>query len=315
MAEGTVPAVAVSGAVKRYGAHEVVRGVSLDLGAGESLALLGHNGAGKTTLIKLMLGITRADDGDIRICGVRPDDRAFAGLRRRVGFLPENVVFHDTMTGREILSFYARLKGEPVTAVGALLDRVGLGEARDRRVRTYSKGMRQRLGLAQALLGDPVVLFLDEPTTGLDPALRRRFYEIIAERQRLGVAVLLSSHALGEIEARTDRMAIMKSGRLVAHGTLDELRRETARPVRVRVSVAPGKARTVAEGLVADGLGAGVEMQAVNDAVVELTCSQFDKIRVLHRLTGLDGLVRDIDIAPPGIEEIYVHFTEGAGPQ
>ncbi len=310
MAGGTIPAVAVTGAVKRYGAHEVVRGVSLDLAAGGSLALLGHNGAGKTTLIKLMLGITRADAGEIRIHGVRPDERAFAGLRRRVGFLPENVVFHDTMTGRETLSFYARLKGEPAGAVEALLDRVGLGEARDRRVRTYSKGMRQRLGLAQALLGDPVVLFLDEPTTGLDPALRRRFYEIIAERQRRGTAVLLSSHALGEVEARTDRMAIMKNGRLVACGTLDELRRATARPVHIRVAVAPGKARTVA-----DDLGDAAEVRAANDAVVELDCAQRDKMRVLHRLAGLDGLVRDIDIAPPGIEEIYIHFTEGAGPQ
>jgi len=310
MADGAIPAVAVTGAVKRYGAREVVSNVSLNLAAGESLALLGHNGAGKTTLIKLMLGITRGDAGEIRIRGVRPDKRAFAGLRRRVGFLPENVVFHDTMTGRETLSFYARLKGEPATAVDALLDRVGLGEARERRVRTYSKGMRQRLGLAQALLGDPVVLFLDEPTTGLDPALRRRFYEIIAERQSLGTAVLLSSHALGEVEARIDRMAIMKNGRLVACGTLDELRRATARPVRVRVSVVPGKARAVV-----DGLGGGGEIRTVDDTVVELDCAQRDKMRVLHRLAGLDGLVRDIDIAPPGIEEIYVHFTEGAGPR
>lgn len=310
MADGAIPAVAVTGAVKRYGAREVVSNVSLNLAAGESLALLGHNGAGKTTLIKLMLGITRGDAGEIRIRGVRPDERAFAGLRRRVGFLPENVVFHDTMTGRETLSFYARLKGEPATAVDALLDRVGLGEARERRVRTYSKGMRQRLGLAQALLGDPVVLFLDEPTTGLDPALRRRFYEIIAERQSLGTAVLLSSHALGEVEARIDRMAIMKNGRLVACGTLDELRRATARPVRVRVSVVPGKARAVV-----DGLGGGGEIRTVDDTVVELDCAQRDKMRVLHRLAGLDGLVRDIDIAPPGIEEIYVHFTEGAGPR
>ncbi len=310
MADQPILAIAVSGAIKRYGPHEVVRGVSFSLAAGESLALLGHNGAGKTTLIKLMLGITRADGGDIRICGLRPDERAFAGLRRRVGFLPENVVFHNAMTGREILSFYARLKGAPASAVDALLDRVGLGEARNRRVRTYSKGMRQRLGLAQALLGDPVVLFLDEPTTGLDPALRRQFYEIIAERQRQGTAVLLSSHALGEVEARADRMAIMKNGRMVACGTLDELRRAAARPVRVRVAVAPGKAQAIA----AD-LGADAEVRTVNAAVIELSCAPCDKMRLLHRLAGLDGLVRDIDIAPPGLEEIYTHFTEGAGPQ
>ncbi len=309
-ADGAPMAISVAGAIKRYGAREVVRDVSLELAAGESLALLGHNGAGKTSLIKLMLGITRADGGEIRIHGVRPDERAFAGLRRRIGFLPENVAFHGSMTGRETLSFYARLKGESPAAVDALLDRVGLDEARNRRVRTYSKGMRQRLGLAQALLGDPVVLFLDEPTTGLDPALRRRFYEIIAERQRQGTAVLLSSHALSEVEARTDRMAIMKSGRLVACGTLDELRRATARPVHIRVAVAPGKARALA-----DGLDDAAEIRAVNDALVELDCAQNDKMRVLHRLAGLDGLVRDIDIVPPGIEEIYVHFTEGAGPQ
>ncbi len=310
MADAADRVIALSGVSKRYGRKEAVANVDLEVGGGECLALLGHNGAGKTTLIKLMLGLTRPSAGEISICGRRPADRAFAALRSRIGFLPENVAFHETMTGREILAFYARLKGRSAATADELLERIGLGEAMHRRVRTYSKGMRQRLGLAQALLGDPALLFLDEPTTGLDPALRRQFYEIIREKRDRGATIFLSSHALNEVEARTDRIAIMKEGRLVACGTLEELRRATGYPTRIRVKVVPGRAPDVA-----DRVDGSAEIRRVNEATVELACQNGEKLDLLRRVAGLDGLVRDVEVIPPGLEEIYGHFTDGAGPR
>jgi Cu-processing system ATP-binding protein len=172
-AETTIQALGVS---KRYGSQFAVRAVDLSLRAGECVALVGHNGAGKSSLIKMMLGLTTPTEGAVRLLGENPAGAAAAHLRRAVGFLPENVAFHPSMTGRETLDFYARLKGEPTARNPGLLERVGLdGAAARKRVGAYSKGMRQRLGLAQALLGRPRVLFLDEPTTGLDPALRQSF--------------------------------------------------------------------------------------------------------------------------------------------
>lgn len=153
--------VALSRVSKRYGKIEAVRNVSFTLPAGEAVALVGHNGAGKTTLLKLMLELIQPSAGTIRVLGENPAAEDFAAWRR-LGYLPENVSFNPALTGREILSFYARLKGESVARSLELLDKVGLGAAALRRVGTYSKGMRQRLGLAQALIGDPKILLFDE---------------------------------------------------------------------------------------------------------------------------------------------------------
>lgn len=300
------PALQLTQVTKRYRETEAVRGIDLTMIPGEYLALLGHNGAGKTTLVKLMLGLTHPSSGSVQVLGADPASPAAVPLRRSIGYLPEAVVFQDAMTGHELLSFYARLKGEATSICEPLLERVGLGEAAHRRVRTYSKGMRQRLGLAQALLGRPRMLFLDEPTSGLDPSLRRLFYGIIGELRDQGTTALISSHALSEIEARTDRVAIMKSGRLVACGTLDELREEAGLPVRMRVSVKPGTAPSVAE-----RIGGSVTLDRVNDKTVDLSCIPGDKMLVVRRLADLGETVSDVDISAPHLEEIYAHFTGG----
>ena len=168
-------------AEKRYGGLTALTATSLALAAGEVLALVGHNGAGKTTLMKLILGLIRPSAGTVRVFGADPAGREGAAARARIGFLPESVSFAGAMTGCEILRFYLALRGEAATAAGQLLERVGLAQAAGRRISTYSKGMRQRLGLAQALIGRPAVLLLDEPTTGLDPTLRQTFYDTVIE--------------------------------------------------------------------------------------------------------------------------------------
>lgn len=277
-------AVELSSATKAYGSRVVVREVSFSLAAGEIVALLGHNGAGKTTLMKMMLGLTPVTAGRIRVLGHAPAS-APAAIRRTLGFLPENVAFDPAMTGAEMLAFYATLKRRPAAEARALLDQVGLAEAASRRIGTYSKGMRQRLGLAQALLGDPKLLLLDEPTGGLDPELRQAFYAILAERARAGTAVMLSSHLLTELEERTGRILIMDRGNLVAAGTLDELRNRAGLPLRLRA-------------VLADGTNA------------EAAVSSADKMARIREWANNPD-IRDIHIEAPSLDDLYAHYTGG----
>ena len=300
--------IALDAVSKHYGPKEVLHEVSLSVERGECLALVGDNGAGKTTLIKLMLGLTRPSAGRILIEGEDPAGRAATARRAAIGVLPESVAFHNAMTGREVLAFYARLKGQATAACDELLERFGLAEAAAQRVGTYSKGMRQRLGLAQAVMGAPRLLLFDEPTSGLDPAFRQSFYELLSRQREAGTTAIISSHALTEIEARADRVAIMNSGRLVACGGLEGLRATARLRTRLRVTAKPGEARTVAEGL--DALA---EVQRVSESTLDLTCSAADKMALLRRITALGPVVEDLDIRPPSLEEIYQTFAPGMG--
>jgi Cu-processing system ATP-binding protein len=287
---------------KRYGGIEAVRAVSFALPAGETIALVGHNGAGKTTLLKLMLGLVHPSEGMIRVLGDDPAAGQFAA-RRRLGYLPENVSFNAALTGREIQSFYARLKQEPVETALSLLERVGLGAASHRRVGTYSKGMRQRLGLAQALIGEPQLLLLDEPTTGLDPALRQSFYQIIEHLRDRGTTVVLSSHALTEIEERADRVVIMNRGIMVANGSIDELRRIARLTTRIRLTVADGTA-----GAAASWMGQADTWRQVNGHMIEIEATPERKLPLLRRATEAGAPFEDIDVVPPTLDDLYAHF-------
>ena len=220
-----------------------------------------------------------------------------------MGYLPENVAFNGALTGQETLSFYARLKREPTAAVPDLLDRVGLSAAAARRVTTYSKGMRQRLGLAQALLGNPRILLLDEPTTGLDPEFRQRFYDIMQDLRDRGATVLLSSHALTELEERADRTIIMNHGVMVASGTLAELRHLAQLPSRIVVTMAEG----VPPAAVAQ-LAPASSVHRVNSHTIELICSDADKLAMIRRVTAEGIGVADILTVPPSLDDLYAHF-------
>lgn len=297
------PVIDIKNLVKRYDDKTVVDHVSLEVMSGECLLLVGHNGAGKTSLMKLMLGLTRPCQGQLRVLGENPALASSVSGRQRLGFLPESVAFQQAMTGREVLIFYAKLGGTPVNQCRQLLERVGLEEAADHRVQTYSKGMRQRLGLAQALLGNPQLLLLDEPTTGLDPLLRQHFYKIIGDMKDNGVTALICSHALNAFEARVDRIAIMKCGALVACDTLAALSQQATLPVRVKIRVANGQSCLLAERL---GNQAGI--QHVNNTSVDLECLQSEKMSIFRRISDLGELVEDIDITPPRLDDIYSFY-------
>ncbi|MGY4306975.1 Cu-processing system ATP-binding protein [Bradyrhizobium sp. USDA 4369] len=296
----------IADVIKRYRKVEAVKGVSFDLAAGEMVALIGHNGAGKTTLMKMMLGLIRPTGGTIAVLGENPAAGEFSS-RRQLGYLPENVAFDAALTGRETQSFYARLKREPVQEALALLDIVGLGDAAKRRVNTYSKGMRQRLGLAQALIGRPRVLLLDEPTTGLDPELRQTFYDVVQKLAAEGTTVLLSSHALTELEERAGRVIIMNRGFKVADGTLDELRRLARLPTRIRVRVAnlPPAGRPA-------WLPATASYRRINGHIVEIDAAPNEKIELLRRATADGNAVQDLELIPPNLDELYAHFLRHA---
>ncbi len=296
---------AIAGVTKRYGAVTAVEAVDLDLRPGESLALVGHNGAGKTTLVKLVLGLIAPSAGRVRVFGRDPATADGAAVRANLGYLPENVAFHGAMSGRELMAFYARLKGAPRRAGDALLDRVGLAAAAGRRVGTYSKGMRQRLGLAQALIGAPRLLLLDEPTSGLDPASRADFYDMVDGLRRDGVTVLVSTHALAEIAAHVDRIAVMHRGRLIALGTLEALRDAASLPVRIRFAVTP-----CSTGRILERLGDGIELLARGERMLEVGCRPGAKAALFQGLGDAWQVVEDVTIETPGLPALYSRLVE-----
>jgi Cu-processing system ATP-binding protein len=288
--------------VVRRGRVETLHGVTLSVAPGERVALLGHNGAGKTTLIKAALGLIPLAGGAIDVCGAEPGSRE---ARMATAYLPESVAFQPALTGREQLRLFARLRGRPEAEVSALLERVGLGAAADRRIATYSKGMRQRVGLAQALLGASRLALLDEPTSGLDPVSRGEFYALVDALAAQGAAVLISSHALTELEARTDRIAILRKGSLVADAPLSALRRRADLPIRVRLS-----ARADA----ADGVAAAMGGARMNGVAVEFAVAPADKMAALARVTALGAAVEDVEMIPPGLDDLYRWFSREDAP-
>jgi ABC-2 type transport system ATP-binding protein len=257
-------ALAVHGLEKRYGSVHALKGVDLEVGEGELVGLLGPNGAGKSTLVKVVVGLVRATTGEAEIAGARAGSRV---ARAQLGYLAELFRFPDWYTADEVLNLHQKLAGSDGGAAErqSLLELVALADARDRRVGAMSKGMQQRLGIAQALVGSPRILLLDEPTSALDPAGRRIVRVLLEELRDRGVSVLLNSHLLSEIELVCDRVAILRAGEVVAAGSPAELSRprgielETDEGIRT----IEGATREDAPRLVAEAVAAGRQVYGV----------------------------------------------------
>ena len=217
-------AVRIEGASRSFGDVKAVDGLSLTLNAGEVMGFLGTNGAGKTTTIKMMLGLLRPTEGSVSVLGGDPTDPS---VRAKIGYMPEVAYYYPYLNARELLSFYGGICGMDAKTVreraDELLEAVGLADAAKRPLKTYSKGMLQRAGVAQALLNDPSLLVLDEPFTGLDPLARIHFRELMRSLRDRGKSIFFSSHELGETELLCDKVAVMKNGRAVYQGPVRQL--------------------------------------------------------------------------------------------
>ncbi|WP_255171576.1 ABC transporter ATP-binding protein [Natrononativus amylolyticus] len=291
---------------KRYGDVVALDGLSLTIPSGSTFGVLGTNGAGKSTLFGLLVGHDRPDEGTIEVGGLDVEEAGHR-VRERVGFLPEHSGFPASLTGREVLSTHARIRGleDRRERIDEVLDLVGLADAADRAVSGYSNGMGRRLGLAAALLPEPPVLVLDEPTAGLDPRGVSAFHEII---RRIGretdATVVLSSHVLDEVERLCDEIAVLHDGRLRTAGAVDELC-ATDSTVTVRVWAPDGEAKPRLREAVATYLeetAAGGDLEATGGAL-EVTCERDLAFDLVSRLES--DLVGRFEVREPGLEAAF----------
>jgi ABC-2 type transport system ATP-binding protein len=278
-----VSAIAVRGLRKTYGALEAVRGIDFEVQRGEVFGLLGPNGAGKTTTVEILEGYRKRDGGEVEVLGTDPA-RAGGDWREQIGVVLQSSAMYETLTPTEMLRLFAGYYREP-RPVEEVIELVGLQEKRDERVRRLSGGQRRRLDLGLALVGDPELIFLDEPTTGFDPAARRRAWETIRGLRGLGKTILLTTHYLDEAEQLADRVAVLSQGQIVASGAPGEL----------TGSVPDTEIRYRENGR-------------------EVVLETGEPTRVLNELTGralaegreLEGLV----VRRPSLEEVYLSLTE-----
>ncbi len=305
-----VPVIQTDNLTKHYGSIEALREVSLSVQRGEIFGLLGQNGAGKTTLIKILLGITKLTDGSARLLD-RPVGTS--AIRSRVGYLPEDHRFPEYHTGASLLDFYGALLDVPRSVrrkrIPETLEMVGLKGRMNYKIGTYSKGMKQRVGLAQAMFHDPDVIFLDEPTDGVDPVGRREIRAIMQHLKSEGKTIFLNSHLLGEVELICDRVAILQRGEVIREGTVAEL---TLQHNQYLVGIAP-EGRFPREDVQKIGFSVSAqgdlweiglrEGQSI-DPVVDLLRSRGLGIRHLieKRQTLEDLFVETVEAAEPGVD-------------
>lgn len=306
------PIIEIDHITREFGTFVAVDDISLSIRRGEVFGLIGHNGAGKSTLFKMMLGLLAPTRGSIRIDGEAVSGAAARKVRERIGYLPENVALWDNLSGLETLKFLARLKHIDTGTCAPMLEKVGLGHAGDRPVRAYSKGMRQRLGFAQALLGNPQVLFLDEPTTGLDPRAIHFFWDTLAELRAQGLTIVLTSHILAELQNRVDRVAVMANGRLQALGTLAELRARFELPLKLTATASahatPQAIEQVLQQLPASL--AGIEGQPLpQNGNWLFSVPREHKMAMLRFLLASPGLFTDVQVDEPSLEDMF--FSDG----
>jgi ABC-2 type transport system ATP-binding protein len=270
-----MPALAVRALEKGYGRTQALAGVDLEVAEGELFGLLGPNGAGKSTLVKIACGLVRPTRGSAEICG---EPAGSPPARRSLGYLAELFRFPGWASADEVLVLHQRLAGSSggPTERMELLELVGLAYARETRVEAMSKGMQQRLGIAQALVGSPPLLLLDEPTSALDPAGRHTVRDVLEELKRRGIAVLLNSHLLSEVELVCDRVAILRDGRVVAAGAPDELTRPR-----------------------------GVEIET-DEGVVHVDGGREEAARAVAELVAAGRKVFRVDVRRSTLEEVYL---------
>ena len=295
-------AIEIDGLSKHFGDVVAVDDLDLVVEDGEIFGFLGPNGAGKSTTIDILLDFIRPTAGRVRVLGHDAQTEGLA-VRRRTGVLPDAYHVYDRLTGRQHVELALEMKGLEEDPM-ALLDRVRIADAADRKAGGYSKGMRQRLVLAMALVGEPDLLVLDEPSTGLDPNGAREMREIIREENARGTTVFFSSHVMEQVEAVCDRVAIIDRGRLVAVDTIDGLRDATGSGETLYVTF-----ETLDDG-VADSVASleGVANASIVDDRLRVAVDDRSKFAVLAAIDEISP-IQDFSVASSSLEDLFVHYT------
>ena len=297
---------------KRYGAASAVNSVTFDVAAGEIFGLLGPNGAGKTTTILMLLGLSDISAGQARVFGHDPMRDPLA-VKRLVGYLPDSVGFYDNITAADNLHYTARLMGlaadERAKRIAAALDRVGLGPVANKKVGTFSRGMRQRLGLAEIVMKQARVAILDEPTNGLDPQASVELLELIRSLKEQGVSILLSSHLLDRVQSVCDRVALFNAGHIVLMGTVAELGRQVlggGYAVEVEADGGDG----IAQRLLALPGVRGVEQPGPGR--FRMTCDRDLRGEAAAAVVTCGGRLKQLSLDQPSLETIYTRYFQHA---
>lgn len=305
------PVIETRGLSKRYGETVAVDHLDLAVHAGEVFGMLGPNGSGKTTTILMLLGLTEPTAGEARVLGHDPV-REPLEVKRRVGYMPDSVGFYDELTGRENLRYTARLNGLPraegEARIAEVLERMGIADVADRPVATYSRGMRQRLGLADVLLKRPQVAILDEPTIGLDPEAALEFLGLIRGLRADGITILLSSHLLHQVQAVCDRVGLFHRGRMVLEGRVEEL--------SARVLGGAYRVRLAADGPDLEGVLAQVpgvvRVRREGPGRYLLEAQRDCRAEAARRAVAAGAQLLELSLEQLGLDEVYARYFEEA---
>ncbi len=309
------PVIEAKGLTKRYDTATAVDGVNFTVGAGEIFGLLGPNGAGKTTTILMLLGLTDITGGEARVFGHDPMREPLA-VKRRVGYLPDTVGFYDNMTAADNLHYTGRLMGlrsaERREKIAAALARVGLSDVAEKRVGTFSRGMRQRLGLAEIVMKDARIAILDEPTNGLDPQASVELLDLIRSLKSAGVSILLSSHLLDRVQSVCDRVALFNAGRIALMGTVGELGRHVlggGYTVEVEAESSDGIAKRLS------ALAGVRSLEAPAPGHFRMTCDRDLRAEAAAAVVAAGGRLKQLKLDEPSLETIYTHYFQRAAAQ
>jgi ABC-2 type transport system ATP-binding protein len=306
------PVITARGLTKRYGEAVVVDALDFDIIKGETFGLLGPNGAGKTTTILMMLGLTDVSAGAVTVAGHDPVRQPLE-VKRRVGYLPDAVGFYDNMTAVENLTYTARLMGfgrnVREARIADALARVRLSDVAHKAVATFSRGMRQRLGLAELIMKHAEIAILDEPTSGLDPQSTHEFVDMIGDLRREGVTVLITSHLLDQVQRLCDRVALFRNGRILMMGTVPELARQVLGAgfvVDVEAAAAPGKELAARLGAIP-----GVTtVQQTGEVTYRLTADHDVRADAARAVVAADGALTRLSVDNPSLDSIYTRLFE-----
>ncbi len=289
---------------KSYGQREALRGLDLHVSKGDIYGFLGPNGAGKTTTLKIIMGLIKPDSGSV-IVGGKDVSKEGMQIRRYIGYLPERIAFYRDMSIWDNLSFLCDIKECPRDRIYSLLEDFKINAPPETKIKKLSKGMVQRLGLAQTLIGDPELLILDEPTTGLDPEIRHWVKEQIIAMGKRGKTVFLSSHILSDVQQLCNRIGVISNGRMIAEDDVEKLGKKLRLDHRFQLTVRP-----LNDALKKVKVLEGVKRPRIEDGSLVLYCSGMYKVKVIEHLLQHGFDIQDFNVQEPDLEEVFVKIME-----